>query len=263
MQPFADHFSAHASAYAAHRPRYPEALWAWLAAQAPARQRCWDVATGNGQAAVALRRHFAEVIATDASAAQIAAAEPCDGVRYAVERAEASSLPDASVDAVVIAQALHWFDFAAFYAEVQRVLRPGGVVLACCYELLTIDAGGPIDAAIAAWYAGPIGPYWPPERRHLERGYRDIPFPFEPLQAPPLELTADWGLPGLLAYFSTWSAVRRHDAATGSDALAACAPDLARLWPAGEVKRVRFPLALRAGRWDKGLPAPAPSITAG
>ncbi len=245
---FADHFSGHAGAYSAYRPRYPDALWAWLAEQAPARDHCWDAATGNGQAAVGLRRHFAAVHASDASAAQVALAGPCEGVTYAVESAEACGLPDASVDAIVVAQALHWFDFARFFAEAQRVLRPDGVLLACCYELLEIDGGGPIDGAIRTFYDGDIGPYWPPQRRHIERGYRDIAFPLQPLSAPPLAMRAHWDRDALLAYLGTWSAVRRHDAATGHDALAALRPTLEALWPAGEAREIVFPLTTLAGR---------------
>jgi len=245
---FQDHFSAHAGDYAAHRPRYPDELWAWLAARAPGTERCWDAATGNGQAAVALARCFGEVIATDASAAQISHAPVHDGVCYRIERAEATALEDRSVDAIVVAQALHWFDFAAFFAEVRRVLRPGGVLLACCYELLDVDDGGPLDRAVRNLYTGSIGPYWPPQRRHIERGYSDIPFPFETLEPPAAEMTADWDRNALIAYIATWSAVRRHDAATGGDALAMLRPALADLWPDDHIRRVRFPLAIRAHR---------------
>ncbi len=197
---------------------------------------------------MALRRYFAAVHASDASAAQIAVAEPCEGVTYVVEPAEACGLPDASVDAIVVAQALHWFDFGRFFAEAARTLRPSGVLLTCCYELLEVDGGGPIDAAIRAFYDGDIGPYWPPQRRHIERGYRDIDFPFEPLAAPPLAMRADWDREALLAYLGTWSAVRRHDAATGLDALAALRSVLAALWPAGEARAIVFPLTIRAVR---------------
>lgn len=245
---FSDHFSGHAGAYAAHRPRYPDGLWTWLASAAPGNERCWDVATGNGQAAAALARHFAEVIATDASAEQITHAAPREGVHYRVERAEATSLADSSVDAIVIAQALHWFDFEPFFAEARRVLRPRGVLLACCYELLNVDDNGPIDRAIRAFYTGPIAPHWPPERRHIERAYADIPFPFEPLDPPRAEMTAHWDLEALLAYLATWSAVRRHHSHTGVDALLPLRKTLADLWPPGPPRPIRFPLTVRAQR---------------
>jgi methylase of polypeptide subunit release factors len=69
---FKDHFSGHAPDYARYRPGYPAALYDWLASQAPAQTRACDVATGNGQAAPALTRHFRQVIATDASEQKLA-----------------------------------------------------------------------------------------------------------------------------------------------------------------------------------------------
>ncbi len=82
---FKDHFSAHSAAYARGRPGYPPALFEWLAAQALRRDRAWDCATGNGQAARGLATHFKRVIATDASAEQIANAfvHPCIEYRVA------------------------------------------------------------------------------------------------------------------------------------------------------------------------------------
>lgn len=68
---FKDHFSAHSVEYARFRPRYPDELFRYLDAVAPARQSAWDCATGSGQAAVALATHFDRVVATDASAARL------------------------------------------------------------------------------------------------------------------------------------------------------------------------------------------------
>src|SRR5690606_37365985 len=74
MGGFADHFSGHAALYAARRPRYPDTLFGWLAAQSPARERAWDAGCGSGQAALGLAAHFDQVIASDPSAEQIAEA---------------------------------------------------------------------------------------------------------------------------------------------------------------------------------------------
>lgn len=243
---FHDHFSGHASAYAAHRPRYPDALYAWVADQAPATRLCWDVATGNGQAAIGLASWFDAVFASDASAEQVALAPPHDAVRWACEPAERTSLADGSLDACTVAQALHWFDHPAFFAEARRALRPGGLLVAWCYELLTVDPA--VDAEVRAFYEGPIGPYWPPQRRHIERGYRDIELPFDEIEVPAFEMQVRWDRAALIAYFTTWSAVRRHDADRGGSAVDAIAAALRPLWPDGEVRTVRFPLSLRAGR---------------
>src|SRR5512144_1205793 len=120
MNGFSDHFSKTAAAYASFRPDYPPALVAWVASVAPARERAWDCATGNGQAARLLAAHFREVVATDASEAQLREATPHPNVTYAVARAEQSGLPDASCDLVTVAQALHWFELPRFYAEAKR-----------------------------------------------------------------------------------------------------------------------------------------------
>ncbi|MBA2241285.1 MAG: class I SAM-dependent methyltransferase, partial [Chthoniobacterales bacterium] len=89
---FKDHFSGHAALYSQFRPRYPQALFAYLAALAPSPACAWDCATGNGQAAVALAAHFDRVIGTDASAAQIDSAEPHARVQYRVAAAETSAV---------------------------------------------------------------------------------------------------------------------------------------------------------------------------
>jgi len=123
---FQDHFSGHAGAYHEARPTYPDALYDWLAAQARVRDLVWDAGCGNGQASVALARRFARVHATDPSAAQIANAEMHSNIDYRVEPAEQCSLASASADLVTVAQALHWFDFARFFAEVERVLPVNG-----------------------------------------------------------------------------------------------------------------------------------------
>ena len=96
----------------------------------------WDSGTGSGQAAHGLARHFARVVATDASVAQIAHATPHPRIEYRVVAAERSGLADRSVALAAAAQALHWFDIPAFFAEVRRVLAPDGVIAVWCYHLL-------------------------------------------------------------------------------------------------------------------------------
>src|SRR5260370_24511275 len=124
--PFRDHFAQAAPAYATFRPRYPAALFAALAAHAPARHLAWDCATGTGQAAISLADHFEQVVATDASEAQLAAALPHPPVRYQRAPAEASGLPARSVALVTGAQALPWLPPPAFSPERRGVRAPQG-----------------------------------------------------------------------------------------------------------------------------------------
>ncbi len=144
---FKDHFSGQAPAYEKYRPRYPPELFAWLAASSPGRDLAVDVATGNGQAAAALSEYFDSVFATDASAAQLGEAQAEPRVRYRREPAERISLPDASADLVVSAQAAHWFNWAAFMAEACRVLRPGGAIRWCCSRRRSPGHGAPAQEA--------------------------------------------------------------------------------------------------------------------
>lgn len=247
MAGFKDHFSALARDYARFRPRYPATLFADLAAVAPGRALAWDCATGNGQAAAGLAAWFDAVVATDASAEQIAAASGPANVRFEVVPAEASGLPAASVDLVLVAQAAHWFDLPAFYAEAARVLRPGGVLALLTYSGVRIDAA--LDPLLREFHQVTVGPYWPPERAHVEKDYRDLPFPWPEIPFPAQEMTAAWTLDQLLGYLGTWSATRACREATGQDPLPALRAALAPLWGApGAARTVRWPLPIRIGR---------------
>jgi len=245
---FADHFSGHASHYAAARPHYPAALFAWLAAQCEQHTLAWDAGCGNGQASIALAAHFTRVHASDPSAAQIAqaTAHPC--VHYAVEPAEASTLRAGSVDLVSVAQAFHWFDHPRFFAEVRRVARPGAVVAAYGYERCRVSPA--VDAWFAQVYTEVLGTYWPPERKHVESGYRTLPFPFAELDAiPAFPLRCDWRLSQYLAYLRSWSACQNYLAQHGSDPIAPLEPALRQAWGDPEhVRTVHWLLNLRAGR---------------
>src|SRR5687768_8342318 len=99
---FHDHFSDVARRYADFRPRYPAQLFDYLAELAPGRSLVWDCAAGTGQATTDLARRFDRVIATDASAEQIAAAEPIANVDYRVATAEQSGLPDRCADLISV-----------------------------------------------------------------------------------------------------------------------------------------------------------------
>lgn len=178
-----DNFSAQASAYARFRPTYPPELIAELVALAPARQAAWDCATGNGQVAYALAEYFEEVLATDISAKQLAQARQHPRIQYQLEPAEKCSAPDQSFDLIVVAQAIHWFDFEGFYAEVRRVLRPGGVLALVGYGVFSTENAA-LNAVIDHFYREITGPYWDPERRHIDEEYRTILFPFEQITMP-------------------------------------------------------------------------------
>lgn len=250
---FKDHFSGHASRYRDARPLYPEALFDWLAAEAPTRGLVWDAGCGNGQASVALAARFARVLATDPSAQQIGNAERKPNIDYRIEPAEQCSLPDASADLATVAQALHWFDFARYFAQAARVLAPRGVLAAWAYSDCHIEPA--IDALKNRVYVDLTGAYWPPERDYVEAGYRTIPFPFgadapfEEIAAPAFEMRVDWNAHQFLAYLRSWSATQRYIGANGADPVATVEKELIEAWGDPEEPRaVRWDFHVRAGR---------------
>lgn len=244
---FEDHFSHHAQEYAAHRPCYPQALFAHVISLAPGRERAWDCGTGNGQAARGLAAHFGEVIATDASKEQIANAVAHERVTYAVATAEDSGIDAESVDLITVAQAAHWFDLPRFYAEVNRVLKPRGVLAMWCYGLFRISPT--VDPLLHRYYSDIVGPYWPAQRRFIDEQYQTLPFPFSTTATPAFTMETQWDLDEVKAYLRTWSASRRFGAANGADALADIEFALASAWgePTNK-KRITWPVHLRAGR---------------
>jgi SAM-dependent methyltransferase len=244
---FKDHFSGVASGYAAHRPTYPAAVVDYLADQAAHRDLAWDAGCGSGQLSTLLAARFDRVIATDPSAAQIAQARPHPQIEYRQSSAEASGLDAASADLAVAAQAAHWFDLPRYYAEVRRVVRPGGGIALLAYGVVHVERD--LAAIVDRFYWQTLAGFWPQERRIVEEGYRSLSFPFPETRAPAFAMTATWSLPELLGYVQTWSAVQAIERARGGEAYAGFARALTGAW--GDLDRrrdVRWDLVLRLGR---------------
>ncbi len=242
-----DYFSRQSSSYARFRPGYPEELFEFVASLAPRRGLAWDCATGNGQAALGLAPRFGRVVATDMSRAQLDLAPPAANVEYRQAGADSSGLEAGSVDLTTVAQALHWFDFHAFFAEVRRVSVPGAALAAWCYGMAEVTP--PVDALVRRYYDQVVGPYWPKGREHVDLAYRGIPFPFEAVSSPEFSIRLEWGLEDLLGYLSSWSATQRYREARGDDPMDQVGPELARVWgPEGARRTLRWPLTMLAGR---------------
>ena len=240
-----DHFSKQAADYAKFRPRYPHEMFEYLGSLAPRRQLAWDCGTGNGQAAVGLTTVFDRVSATDASEKQIANAQSHERIEYRVTRAEKSDIESASIDLIMVAQALHWFDLDRFYDEVRRVLKKNSVLAASAYNLLHVKPA--IDELINRYYYEVVGPFWPPERVLIEK-FEELPLPFSEIQTPSFEMIAQWNPEHLLGYLRSWSATQRFIAANKHDPLEAIADDLRAAWgDPGQMRKVVWPLILRVG----------------
>jgi SAM-dependent methyltransferase len=221
-------------------------MFEYLGSLAPRRQLAWDCGTGNGQAAVGLALVFDRVVATDASENQIAKAQPHERVGYRVAPAESSGIGSETVDLIMVAQALHWFDLQRFYKEVRRVLKNNGVLVASAYKFFHVTAK--IDELVNdRYYDKVVGPFWPPERALVEK-FKELPFPFSEIQTPSFEMIAQWNLEHLVGYLRSWSATQRFIAAKGADPLEQITDELRGAWGNPQQARsVIWPLTLRVG----------------
>jgi SAM-dependent methyltransferase len=241
-------FSTQSDCYARHRPTYPPELFAYLAGIARQRRRALDVATGNGQAAVACAAYFEHVDASDISPAQIENAFPHPRVTYHVLPAEQTPFEDGAFDLITVALALHWLDLDRFYGEALRLLAPEGILAVWAYGFFKIEPA--LDAIIDRSLLAPIDPFWAEGNRIMFTGYHCLPFPFDEIcDLPDFAMSLDWNLGQLLAFLRTWSAVKRYATEVGSDPVEQLENDLLPAWGAPEAtKPVKLPLYLRVGR---------------
>ena len=239
-----DYFSSNSSEYARYRPTYPVELFNFLKQLSVEKTRAWDCGTGNGQVATALAKFFQEVKATDISKDQLAQADQKSNILYSLQPAEKTNFPDSFFELVTVAQAIHWFDFEAFYKEVKRVLKPGGYLAVIGYELFRTNPE--TNRIIDHLYENLVGPYWYPERKYLEEKYASIPFPFEELQTPEFSKRETWSIEKLLGYLNTWSSVKNYERQKGENPVELVRKQLEKSFGArGEVE---IPTLFRLGR---------------
>jgi hypothetical protein len=126
------------------------------------------------------------------------------------------------------------------------VVRPGGCLAVWCYGLAQITPD--VDAAVHHYYEDLLGPYWEPERRLVEQGYRGVSFPFDEIPATPFAMHLTWTFAQLAGYLGTWSPRKRYRELHGRDALELALPRLEQAWGDATERPVIWPLSLRAFR---------------
>lgn len=243
-------FATGGKSYAEFRPLYPKALAQWLAFEAPSCAMAADIGCGTGQLTEELAHHFDHVIGIDPSADQLAHTRPNRAIRFETGHAEALPLPDQSCDIITAAQAAHWFDLSRFYAETIRVLKPEGLLALISYGRPELEPS--CQERFMTFYQNEIGPFWPPERKHVDDGYRQFDFPFAEIKAPTFNILLDWTADDFLGYVQTWSATKAVLKAGQWHILTAFGNDIKTLWGEKENKRnVTWPISIRAGRCIK------------
>lgn len=162
-------------------------------------------------------------------------------------QADASELPDNSVDLVTVAQALHWLEVEPFLAEATRVLVPDGAIAVWGYGDPVLDSPV-LNEILHGFNRGTIESYWLPERQLLLDGYSTVPFPFDEVAVPEFTLARDLSLSELMGYVRTWSATARYIAEHGVGELERLEAELAAHWGDPHQHRlVVAPLYMRAG----------------
>ena len=247
MKPTKDNFSNQADAYQKFRPIYPLALYEEILMHVEGKSSAWDCGTGNGQVAVILADHFQKVLATDISERQLENAAVKLNLEYMVGRAEQTDFPAHYFDLITVAQAIHWFDLDAFFKEVKRVGKKGGLLAVWGYGLLRINPE--IDALLDHFYKIEIGSYWDAERQLIDDRYSSIPLPLEEIKADrSFAIDVEWSRQQFEGYLNTWSSVKKYFSKNKINPVVGFMEQIKLLWMNAEVKQVRFPLFLRLGR---------------
>ncbi|MEL0637130.1 methyltransferase domain-containing protein [Marinomonas sp. TI.3.20] len=233
--------------YSRARPTYPAELYYWLSHQVKSSGVVWDAACGTGQASIDLAAYFDKVEASDISESQIAEATPHRKVHYQVFPSEKTNYPDHYFDAVCIGHALHWFDLDLFWQEVKRVLKPGGLLVCWGYNWLTV--GEQEDLVISEHVLSHLSSYWPVQSRLLWNQYRDIQFPFEPIDVPKFDLYCNWSVSQTMDFIRSWTAAQLLIQDEGDDFLVQANTVLRSVWSDPlHKKQIHLPFFVRAGR---------------
>jgi hypothetical protein len=105
-----------------------------------------------------------------------------------------------------------------------------------------------IQNALLHFYSITVGPYWDPEREHIEEEYVNIPFPFEEIPYEERYVSYYWDMDTMIGFLNSWSAVSHYINERGSNPVRNFIPELEMVWPKHEKARVHFKFVGRVGR---------------
>ncbi|CAH2064170.1 unnamed protein product, partial [Thlaspi arvense] len=204
-----------AKAYLNARPRYPIDWYEKIAARTQDHKFAWDVGTGNGQAAIGLVEHYENVVATDINEAQLKRAIKHSRISYhhtpkdmSEDEMVALIGGENSMDLIVAAQAVHFFDLTTFYNVAKRVLRKdGGLIAVWVYNDIIISPE--IDPIMKRLVDSTL-PFRTPIMNLAFDSYKTLPFPFESIgmgsEGKPitLDIPHKLSLKGFIGFLRSW-----------------------------------------------------------
>lgn len=239
-----DYFSGHSKLYATFRPTYPDDLYSFIFKHIKNFDAAWDCATGNGQVAQVLSKHFKQVEATDLSQQQLDNAVQIQNIHYSVQRAELTTFPDNHFDLITVGQALHWFDLDKFYSEVKRVAKKDALLAVWGYAICKVSTN--VDEHFNHFYNHVVGPYWDGARKMVEEEYKNVSFPFEQIETPKFSIQVEWKLEEFAGYLTTWSATQKFIKDKNYNPVPEVVKLIQPFWNGKE--KVTFPVFLKLGR---------------
>lgn len=201
-------YSINPQKYLKVRPQYGEEMFKFLHKICPDNKLVWDCATGNGQAAHLLSDYFTTVHATDINPSQLDYAIQKENINYYVADECNAVLNDRSVDLITVATAIHWFDRKKFYKEVERVLKPDGILAIWGYTGKNVNPE--LDDVLHLIIKKHLMPYYSERIQLAFDGYDAIDFPYERIHTPSFKTQVDYTFHDLLDYILSWSSSQRY-----------------------------------------------------
>lgn len=240
-------FDKDSRSYNLHRPTYPEEVYSFLSGLCIDKELTWDCACGNGQVARGLIKHFKKIEATDMSENQIEHAYKDKKITYSLQKSESTNFPDSCFDLICVAEAIHWFDIPAFFKEVTRTLKKGGIFAMWGY--CNLKVGPDVNRILADTMIKPLVPYFSPKTKLLREKYETIEFPYGKIETPEFKMLVNWNLDQYIDYIRTWSAFKLYSENNpGEILLDQLAEKLSGIWKPEKTRAIDMDFFLHVGR---------------
>jgi len=210
-QPFQD-FSFARNTYAKFRPDYPDSVFQEVTKRLKGeRNLAVDIGAGTGQASIPLTSYFNKVIAIDPSPGMLQQVSSIpNNLEFRQGSAEKIDIATSTVDLIVSAQAVHWFDLPLFFAETKRLLRPQGLLALWGYSLCNIDHPE-CQKIIQEYYWQTLKGYWPPDREKIDNHYKDIiPINYQKVENYLTSMSKEVDIQSFIGYLTTWSGLNEY-----------------------------------------------------